>query len=709
MKRATLIIIAATFVIAATMSAPVLAADATAPAAAKPKDPAYVQIDDVPGLPRVLLIGDSVSVGYTLPVRKELVQVANIHRPAANCGSTKTGLRDLDRWLGAGHWDVIHFNWGLHDLGYRFDDDSNVNANGEYARPDNGGHQNVPPEQYEKNLRELVGRLKQTGAKLVFATTTPVPADLHAYVKGAERPYNEMARNVMREAGVTVNDLWSFSQTQLAEIQQPGNPHFTAKGSAVLAREIARVIKATLTDAPLSPARMDTSSDANSHKPFAPQWPSLEKYRVPDWFRDAKFGIFVHWGPQTLAGSNVAGDGTKTRNWKELAAAFQGAKFDAEQWARLFAKSGARYVVQVAEHHDGYALYDSSRTAWTSVKMAPRRDFVKELSTAVRAQGLIYGASSHTEENWWFYSEPRKKLPPLPKPSEAAAGEQPPKEWLDDWHARLVEIVEKYDPQLFWFDWAIEQPCYEPYRREFAAHYYNRAARQGRGVVLNYKYEAYPAAAAVLDISVNTGRARWAPEGIQPLPWQFDTWSARGLWFWRPTLTIRPTAELIAEMADVVSKNGNYLLNVTPDPDGLITPEQVAMLDEFGRWLAVNGEAIYGTRPWKVFGEGPTAGLGPSFKPDVPKTPYTGEDIRFTTKGQTLYAIVLAWPETGQVSIGSLAQDAPGALAELARVSLLGSKRAVTWRRGGHGLTVDLAEHERSHYPFVLKIEDRKR
>lgn len=209
-------------------------------------DPAYAPITDDPKLPRVLVIGDSVSVGYTLALRKELAGTANLHRPPVNCGSTKTGLRDLDKWLGEGRWDVIHFNWGLHDLGYRFTEDSNKDANGKYARPDNGGHQHVPPVEYEKNLRALVSRLKLTGAKLVFATTTPVPADLNSYVKASELPYNEIAKKVMRETGVTVNDLWGFATPLLDILQIPGNPHFTNKGSLALAREAARMTSLAL-------------------------------------------------------------------------------------------------------------------------------------------------------------------------------------------------------------------------------------------------------------------------------------------------------------------------------------------------------------------------------------------------------------------------------------------------------------------------------
>ena len=214
----------------------------------KPPDPAYAQITDTPGLPRVLILGDSVSVGYTLPLRKELAGKANLHRPPSNCGSTQIGLRDMDKWLGDKKWDVIHFNFGLHDLGYRFAGDSNIDDQGHYARPDNGGHQNVPPAEYAKNLRELARRLKATGARLICATTTPVPADLHAYVKGSEVPYNEIAIKVMGEEGIRINDLCKFVTPQLATLQQPGNPHFTAKGSQALAVQIAATITAVLTD-----------------------------------------------------------------------------------------------------------------------------------------------------------------------------------------------------------------------------------------------------------------------------------------------------------------------------------------------------------------------------------------------------------------------------------------------------------------------------
>lgn len=220
------------------------------PSGTKPVEAVYLPVADVPGLPRVLIIGDSVSCGYTLPLRAALAGIANVHRPPQNCGSTAVGLQRLDGWLGDGPWDVIHFNHGLHDLSFEFSPGRHRREDGTYARPENGGHHRVPPADYRHNLHLLVDRLraKAPGATLIFATTTPVSADLHHYVKDSEREYNDIARAVMAGKGVQVNDLWAFAEPCIAQIQEPGNPHFHAKGSRVLAEHIAGIIRAALAE-----------------------------------------------------------------------------------------------------------------------------------------------------------------------------------------------------------------------------------------------------------------------------------------------------------------------------------------------------------------------------------------------------------------------------------------------------------------------------
>ena len=208
--------------------------------AKKPKaaTPAFAKVEDVPGLPRVLLIGDSISMGYQLAVRDELKGVANVHRPATNCGPTTRGVEQLDAWLGDGKWAVIHFNFGLHDLKY-------VDAQGKNAEPGQGKPQ-VSIADYEKNLETLVATMNKTGAKVIFATTTPVPAGSPARKLDDQKQYNEVALAVMKKHGVAIDDLHAFALPKLAEIQLPANVHFKPEGSKQLGQQVAAEIKKTL-------------------------------------------------------------------------------------------------------------------------------------------------------------------------------------------------------------------------------------------------------------------------------------------------------------------------------------------------------------------------------------------------------------------------------------------------------------------------------
>jgi acyl-CoA thioesterase-1 len=214
-------------------SGPALAQEKAKKKAARTPNPALAPIEDVAGLPRVLLIGDSISIGYTLPVREALQGKANVHRIPTNGGPTSNGVANLDKWLGDKKWDVIHFNWGLHDL--KFVDEKDPT----------GKHQ-IPLDQYEQNLRQLTQRLQKTGAKLVWCNTTPVPEGAAGRKPGDEVRYNEVAAKVMKELGVSTDDLYTFANARLKEIQLPANVHFTPAGSKVLAEQVSKEILAAL-------------------------------------------------------------------------------------------------------------------------------------------------------------------------------------------------------------------------------------------------------------------------------------------------------------------------------------------------------------------------------------------------------------------------------------------------------------------------------
>jgi alpha-L-fucosidase len=305
-------------------------------------------------------------------------------------------------------------------------------------------------------------------------------------------------------------------------------------------------------------ARMNEASSG----PFTADWDSLGGYRVPEWFRDAKFAIFIHWGvysvpafdnewyPRNMyeAGSSAFKHHVETYGpqskfgYKDFIPMFRAEHFDAKEWVDLFARAGARYIVPVAEHCDGFAMYNSEIDPWNAAKMGPKRDVVGELATAVRKRGLHFGVSSHRAEHWWWYDggmkfdsdvrDPQFSVLYGPAKPRTVPGDDPAKEpdpnhlekWLapnaafmDDWLMRSVEIVGNYHPDLFYFDWWIGQPAFQPYLRRFAAYYYNQAAIRKEQVVLTYKMNDFPENAAVLDVE------RGKLDLIRLLPWQTDT------------------------------------------------------------------------------------------------------------------------------------------------------------------------------------------
>lgn len=469
---------------------------------------------------------------------------------------------------------------------------------------------------------------------------------------------------------------------------------------------------------------------------FLPQWESLQNYQVPAWYEDAKFGIFIHWGLYSVPafanewysrnmyqpGSvefkhHIATYGPQSKfGYKDFIPMFKAEHFDAPAWARLFREAGARYVVPVAEHHDGFAIYDSNLTDWCAGKMGPKRDLLGELAKAVRGEGLYFGASSHRAEHDWFFDGGRQFDSDVSDPRYAAFygpahtrlvkpgyEDRVYEDWtyvspefLDDWLARTAEIVEKYHPDLIYFDWWINQPSFRNHVTEFAAFYYNQAAQRRTGAVINYKYDALEEHSATLDVE------RGQLPDIRPLHWQTDTSIGNASWGYLETDTFKSPEFIIHLLADVVSKNGNLLLNVGPRPDGTIPELEQQVLRDVGAWLRLNGEAIYGTRPWTRYGEGPTVVEGGAFHEKDAK-PYTAEDFRFTVKGDTLYAIELGWPTDGKLTVHALGS---GALKgrKVQSVDLLGSDAKVQWHQDEDALHAQLPAQPPGKYAYVLRV-----
>ena len=466
---------------------------------------------------------------------------------------------------------------------------------------------------------------------------------------------------------------------------------------------------------------------------FEANWESLRGYRIPAWYEDGKFGIFIHWGVYAVPAfdnewyprnmyrqgekayeHHVATYGPQTEfGYKDFIPLFKAEKYDPAAWAALFAEAGAKFVVPVAEHHDGFAMYDSALSQWTAAKMGPERDVVGELAQAVRARGMVFGVSSHRVEHWWFMNGGRTFPSDVQDPAYADfygpamphdAGQDdhaldntpwPSAEFLEDWLARTCELVDKYQPQLVWFDWWIGHAALEPYLQRFAAHYYNRGLEWGKGVAINYKYVAYPEGTAVLDVE------RGQLKDIRPQLWQNDTSVSKNSWCYVKEQDYKTAESLIHDLVDVVSKNGALLLNIGPRADGTIPEPEQEILREIGRWLAVNGEAIYGARPWRVYGEGPTEVPEGAFT-DTHRAAFTAKDIRFTQKDGAIYAICLARPQS-EAHIQALA--AGNGAPSVRSVNMLGMAGELVWHQDEAGLHIVLPAELPGQHAFTFKID----
>lgn len=467
---------------------------------------------------------------------------------------------------------------------------------------------------------------------------------------------------------------------------------------------------------------------------FEPTWESLQQYECPDWFRDAKFGIYTHWGvysvpecPSDWYGHNMYykshpnykfhtetyGD-VKEFGYKDLVPLFTAPKFDADEWAELFAESGARFAGPCGEHADGFAMWDSKVNPWNAADMGPKRDIVAELGKAVRKRGLKYVVSLHHSWLWgWFptwdettdCADPEnaslygEKLPSTawqtqeghnyyhvyPMPSDA---------FEQVWLEKVKEVVDGYSPDLLWFDNRV-QILSEGIRKEMMAYAYNQAAKNEQEFVLTFKRPDFPLGTGTVDLERNR-----MPK-IYPDPWLTDNSISQKLWIWTTELECYPANNLIDDLVDIVSKNGCLLLNLAPHPNGTIPEDQKDRLRAMGKWLELNGEAIYESRPWLIYGEGPTE-TKVGHLADMQFDGFGNEDIRFTTRDEQLYAIALGWPDDGTLEIGSLSDTRYN--TEIKSVEMIGHKGKLKFEKTQDAFVIHFPEDKPCEHAFVLKL-----
>jgi len=524
-----------------------------------------------------------------------------------------------------------------------------------------------------------------------------------------------------------------------AGIAQVGNPTVDPKApthGVKSAEEIDREWQVSVAKYDAKRDSLIAEADHQSHDgPYRPDWETFRNFVNPQWYKDAKFGIFITWGVYAVPGAvnewyphNMYRPGDPAyehfqRNYgslenigyKDFIPKFRAEKWDPADWVDLFKRAGAKYVIPVAEHHDGFSMYDSDLSDWTAVKMGPHRDIVGDLAQATRAAGLHFGLSSHRAEHNYYYDNGRYIRSDVNDPKYASFyGPAHPwmndphfiaynewswvsEAWTRDWLARAVELTEKYKPEVFYFDGGIGHPAFRRDVTEFAAFYYNYAARNNFPAVINFKDYSMPEGSGARDYE------RALLPNIMAWHWQTDTPISNLSWGYMEHDQLKSADFLIHQLVDIVSKNGNLLLNIGPRPDGTIPDDVRATLLEIGDWLDVNGEAIYGTHPWKVFGEGPTQ-IQAGFGHDADTKPYTASDFRFTAKGPYVYAISMACPADGTAAIHALGEGPQGIAYQTFNVSLVGSQDKVDWVSIDSELDIKLPKSYDCKHGFALRV-----
>ena len=498
--------------------------------------------------------------------------------------------------------------------------------------------------------------------------------------------------------------------------------------------------------------RLSAETALEIHKgPFVGTQESLQQYQVPDWFRDAKFGIWAHWGPQSavedgdwyarnmyIQGSrqyayHVAHYGHPSKvGFKDLCPLWKAAEFDPDHLMELYKRAGAKYFVSMGVHHDNFDLWDSKHTRWNAVKVGPHKDVVGLWRTAALKHGLRFGVSEHLwiSYKWFAVSHGSDKTGPLAgvhydgvdpayadlyhdasvaKWANAYNPEQfgwnddgIPDAWKHHWFLRLQDLVDNYQPDLLYTDGPLP---FENYGYNVVANLYNLSARlhggQTQAVYTSKRPEDCAVGTCVLDIE------RGLANQIRPAPWQTDT--CIGGWHYSRWLYenhhYKSPKTVVDLLVDILSQNGNLLLNFPLPNSGQLDPDELKVLAGITEWMRVNSEGIYDTRPWKICGEGPSMQVekASSAFNEAKRKALTAADVRFTIKGNTLYAFIMGWPSKEAVvpALGTASPQSPG---KIANVELLGHQDRLTWSQEATGLRVQLPAEKPSDYAVTLKV-----
>jgi len=473
---------------------------------------------------------------------------------------------------------------------------------------------------------------------------------------------------------------------------------------------------------------------------------SLQQYKTPQWFRDAKLGIYLHWGPYSVAEvgewypRKMYIQGTEENKhhvenyghpsefgYKDLIPLWKAEKFDPDALVGLFKQAGAKYFTPVAVHHDNFDLWDSKHQEWNSVNHGPKKDLTGMWRDATLKHGLRFGVTTHLSRSYsWLntskLADAKGEKAGVPydgndknfsglyheqhSDTHPRAPLNPPKAWRDHWSARMKDLIDKYQPDHFYFDSAI------PFRGEdngqtgmdVIAHLYNTSLNKYDGeqqAVMAIKERPWQAmyddGMATLDYE------RGKVSHILSEPWQTD--DSIGDWGYRKKATYMETNLVIDKFIDIVSKNGNLLLNIPIKADGTLDKRATQTLEEMGQWMTANSEGIYGSRPWYLFGEGKVNEIDHKAQ----KSPYTSKDIRFTTKDGNLYAYALAWPGAGKTLRIKNITKGNMRIGLVESVTMLGSNAKIKWQSAPDSLEIIMPKKPASDFAHGFKITFKSR